>query len=1512
MRKNFTFGLLLSFVIYYSFINNTNNVTVTRTWNSCANAGCHASSVNTTSVDSIILMHPITGAVMSGFYPDSTYRIRLVAKNISSTLLTKFGFQLRASVNDTAVGSFQSPPSKTAPTNNILTNSDTISGPGGKFVLEALWKAPINRSSVSLQSNVVASNGNGLASGDSVSNVRSVSYSVLGIVSNILCANRILIGTPTSGTNYTPGQISIRVPVTGGNGGFQPGQTVTSTGVLGLTATLAARNFMNGNDTLVYVITGTATGPGTANFALNIGLKSCSVSFNVAAPAGTITTLLCDSNRKIGTLTRSQASSGVSFKVKYLGGNTGTYPLQTINSNIVTGLTATLAAGNFVLGADSLTYTVSGTPTSVGNARFVLNIGGTSCDFDFPVNLIPGTISTLNCVNGIVKGVLQSWKATVATDSFKVPYTGGNGGFHTGQIVNSTGVTGLTATLKSDSFKLGNDSLTYSISGTPTAAGSASFALNIGGKSCNFIANVLPPLDSVVTLDCPSGTLIGTLTKAVLASSVSFSIPYTGGNAGSYMKDSIISSGTIAGLTAIRSPGILANGAGSVTYAVNGTPSDSGFANFTISLGTKTCNYSVRVNSGSVGAIDCNAGIVTGNAVAGALASGLSFKIPYTGGNGRSHGGQTISSSTVTGLTAVLSPSNFNNGAGDLIYNVTGTPSGSGNAVFNINIGGKTCTFIINVMQGSVDTLKCNSGSIIGSLTAGSVASGVSFSIPYSNGNGGSHNGQIINSTGVSGLTATIVPGNFVSGNSSVTFSVTGTPSTFGSAEFLLNIGGKSCVFSMPVATATAFVGTLSCANATAVGALTAKAPASGVSFTIPYTGGNNGAYAGQVINSTGVTGLIATLAPGLLNTGNGTVTYIISDTADNAGTAEFVINLGGKNCIYAIPVKLFQGKIDSLVCTGIRTIGSIKSGIVASGVSFKVPYLGGNGGLYPAVSVSSTGNTGYSASILADTFKIGTDSVTFTVLGNSSFGGLASFAFTINGRNCTHSIPVELPSANVISIACPSVIVTGNFVRGDTVIGSSFTVPYSGGNGGILAAQSITSNGVLGLLATRSLDTLKRGDSTLRFILSGKPISEGNATFSFQVGTQSCTVTIPVANPAAKIDTLVCDSIKLTKPEDPMAQLPVAGLSIRVPYKNTNGGTYPTISIPSTGVTGLTAIATGGKLISSSGTIVLSISGTPNSSGDAEFAISIGGKTCTYSVAVKPLFVGTINSLSCVNGTTTGNLIQGTAVNGTSFTVPYDGGNRGYFLEQSIASTGVTGLVAKLNQGQFALGAGLLAYGISGTASAEGTASFVLNIGGKTCTYSIPVRSSIGQVLNLNCDKGQLSTSVLVGTLNPGVFFTVPYQGANGGPLTAQAIASTGVTGLTAQSAAGVLNFGDGLLKYNLSGTTTINGWASFAIQVGNQQCIYSVQVTQNGSSIQTASDNLELYKSGSTIYINNLKESVNYSIYDMTGKAKKEGLMKKTENTIDLKNTGLTSGTYFILIQGEKTSQSLKFILD
>ena len=42
-------------------------------------------------------------------------------------------------------------------------------------------------------------------------------------------------------------------------------------------------------------------------------------------------------------------------------------------------------------------------------------------------------------------------------------------------------------------------------------------------------------------------------------------------------------------------------------------------------------------------------------------------------------------------------------------------------------------------------------------------------------------------------------PGTFASGNSSLTYSISGTPSSHGTANFALNIGGQTCTFALPV-----------------------------------------------------------------------------------------------------------------------------------------------------------------------------------------------------------------------------------------------------------------------------------------------------------------------------------------------------------------------------------------------------------------------------------------------------------------------------------------------------------------------------------------------------------------------------------------------------------------------------------------------------------------------------------------------------------------------------------------
>ncbi len=103
----------------------------------------------------------------------------------------------------------------------------------------------------------------------------------------------------------------------------------------------------------------------------------------------------------------------------------------------------------------------------------------------------------------------------------------------------------------------------------------------------------------------------------------------------------------------------------------------------------------------------------------------------------------------------------------------------------------------------------------------------------------------------------------------------------------------------------TANISSLNCAGATNNGTLTAGTAASGVNSVVPYTGGNGGAYTAQSINSTGVTGLTATLAAGTLANGNGNLTYTISGTPATSGTASLALSIGGQSCTLSRTVNL-------------------------------------------------------------------------------------------------------------------------------------------------------------------------------------------------------------------------------------------------------------------------------------------------------------------------------------------------------------------------------------------------------------------------------------------------------------------------------------------------------------------------------------------------------------------------------------------------------------------------------
>ena len=118
------------------------------------------------------------------------------------------------------------------------------------------------------------------------------------------------------------------------------------------------------------------------------------------------------------------------------------------------------------------------------------------------------------------------------------------------------------------------------------------------------------------------------------------------------------------------------------------------------------------------------------------------------------------------------------------LYAGNALPSGGTNGQIITNCDGLPTWTTGGICPGKIASLNCAGVSVNGSLNNGAVASNVSFGITYSGGNGGSYSAQSTSSTGVVGLTATLQAGSFATGNGSLAFTVSGTPTSVGNALF--------------------------------------------------------------------------------------------------------------------------------------------------------------------------------------------------------------------------------------------------------------------------------------------------------------------------------------------------------------------------------------------------------------------------------------------------------------------------------------------------------------------------------------------------------------------------------------------------------------------------------------------------------------------------------------------------------------------------------------------------------
>jgi hypothetical protein len=322
---------------------------------------------------------------------------------------------------------------------------------------------------------------------------------------------------------------------------------------------------------------------------------------------------------------------------------------------------------------------------------------------------ITPTITLLNCANASFSSAATVNTAYVGTAS--VPYTGGNGvTYSAGSAVSSTGVTGLTATLQAGTLASGAGTATFNITGTPSSAGTASFAISLGGQNCTLsliVNNIIPTTPAVTTLLCNAATFSDPATVNTVYTATA-TVPYTGGNGLAYTTGSSFSSNGVTGLTATLQSGTLANGAGSAIFTVAGTPSAVGTANFAITVGGQSCTLTLTINDvgpvlPTIANLLCNNTLISTTAYVNTVFSGTA-SVPYTGGNGAAYPvpGPAVSSSGVIGLTAVLQPGTLANGGGNLLFDITGTPAAAGVASFALDFGGQTCSLDINVLPVNV------------------------------------------------------------------------------------------------------------------------------------------------------------------------------------------------------------------------------------------------------------------------------------------------------------------------------------------------------------------------------------------------------------------------------------------------------------------------------------------------------------------------------------------------------------------------------------------------------------------------------------------------------------------------------------------------------------------------------------------------------------------------------------------------------------------------------------------
>ena len=1155
----------------------------------------------------------------------------------------------------------------------------------------------------------------------------------VGIVSSLDLSSVVSNGTLVSGVSASD-DVSSVISYTGGNGGTYDGQSVESTGITGLTATLDAGSFADGSGALTYTITGTPSGHGIASFVIKVGGQTITLTRAVTkegCPTSETLTIQGAPTGKICGGSAFQLSSsmvGDSYAWTATGG-------ATIDD-------ATSATPNITFPKTDVNVTIGLKVTTSGCSPEAVDAPSVTVDVDEPPAV---SVNGVKCLDVEVTDHNDDPLSQRTQDPDV--FTG-----LTYSVGSSTGATSFSWSWIENpgnaEIKSGGDTHTAAVDFKKEAAAVGTYILQVemGGFTCG-------RLTRTITIDVRDKSC-GCPTKVVEVISPITGRTWMDRNLGDKSKITSASPGTDYGC--LFQYGRSNDGHADVEWTTSGGTYKNGTTTEQSSDGNSKTNKH-NTNNWTTLSFEAQKALWDGvDAPNNPCPS--SFRLPTTTEwDAEFVGSRTKRTWNLNGTTENdwLTFGQYgykSNGTTNLALNNTyysawaigrggkgsvswhnalsSGSSYSGNSDFD---SGNYTGYVFPVRcikdgapVGIVSSLDLSSVVSNGTLVSGvSASDDVSSVISYTGGNGGTYDGQSVESTGITGLTATLDAGSFADGSGALTYTITGTPSGHGIASFVIKVGGQTITLTRAVTKE----GCPTSETLTIQGAPTGKicggstfqlsSSMVGDSYAWTATGG------ATIDDATSATPNITfpktdvNVTIGLKVTTSGCSPEAVDAPSVTVDIDEPpAVSVNGVKCLDVEVTDhdddpLSQRTQDPDVFTGLTY--SVGSSTEATSFSWSWIENPGN------AEIKSGGDTHTAAvDFKKEAAAVGTY-ILQVEMGGFTCGRLTR-TITIDIRDKSCGCPTKL--VEVISPITGRIWMDRNL--GDK---SKITSASPGTDYGCLFQYGRNNDGHADVEWTTSGGTYKNGTTTEQSSDGNSKTNKHNTnnwtTLSFEAQKALWDGVDAPNNPCPS-------SFRLPTTTEWDAEF--VGSRTKGTW-NLNGttendwltfgqygyidnATTTSLTLNNTSYYSAWAIGRGGK-----GSVSWhnALSSGSSYSGNSDFD---SGNYTGYVFPVRCIKdgapVGIVSSLDLSSAVSNGTLVSGvTASDDVSSVISYTGGNGGTYDSQSVESTGITGLTATLDAGSFADGSGALTYTITGTPSGHGIASFVIKVGGQTVTLT-------------------------------------------------------------------------------------------------------------------------------------------------------------------------------------------------